>query len=191
MSSVALQTWRTTARSELNEIESAHTAVGGSARGRRYATLQLNHAYAMLLSSQFQRLCRDLHTEAASCLVQHGAIGAFRSVALTALTQGRKLDSGNPNEGNVGSDFARLGMTSLWNDINAQDGRNADRRRKLRALGEWRNAIAHQDFSKVGGTTTLTLGTVQSWRTACSGLAVTLDSLVGRYVFQVVGAKPW
>jgi hypothetical protein len=191
MASVALQTWLTTAKSELDEIEIAHAAVGGTAPGRRYATLQLNHAYAMLLSSQFQRFCRDLHTEAASFLAKNGALGPFQSVALTALTQGRKLDTGNPNEGNVGSDFARLGMINLWNDVSVHHGRNPSHRKKLKTLAEWRNAIAHQDFSKVGKATTLTLGTVQSWRAACGGLAVTLDSLVGDYVHQVVGPRPW
>ena len=44
-------------RSEaLDEIENAHLSVGGSARGRRYATQQINHAYATLLSAQFQGL---------------------------------------------------------------------------------------------------------------------------------------
>lgn len=145
----------------------------------------------MLLSSQFQRFCRDLHSEAASFLAQHGAVGAFQSVARTALTQGRKLDTGNPNEGNIGADFARLGMISLWDDVNAWDGRNRGRRIKLRSLNEWRNAIAHQDFSKVGGTTALLLGTVQSWRAACDGLAGTFDTLVGSYIQQLVAKRPW
>ena len=134
MPSVAFKTWRSASSSELDEIEAAHAAVGGTGRGRRYATLQLNHAYAMLLSSQFQRFCRDLHTETAACLVQHGATGAFQSVALTALTQGRKLDTGNPNEGNIGSDFARLGMAHLWDDVDDHHRHNLRRREKLRAL---------------------------------------------------------
>jgi hypothetical protein len=191
MTSVALRKWLSASEDELDEIEAAHAAVGGTSRGRRYATLQLNHAYAMLLSSQFQRFCRDLHTEAALFLTQIGAHEAFQPVVLIALTQGRKLDSGNPNEGNVGSDFARLGMTKLWDDVSAYHGHNPGRRKKLRTLGEWRNAIAHQDFSKVGGSTALTLGTVQSWRAACAGLAVTLDALAGKHILQVVGARPW
>ena len=129
MASVALQTWRTIAAAELDQIQAAHAAVGGRGRGRRYATLQLNHAYTMLLSSQFQRFCRDLHSEVAAFLAQNGAVGAFKLVALTALTQSRKLDTGNPNEGNIGSDFARLGMTDLWDDVNARHGYNQRRRK--------------------------------------------------------------
>ena len=191
MASAAFQTWCTTASSELNEISKAHAAVGGTSRGRRYATLQLNHAYTMLLSSQFQRFCRDLHTEAASFLAQHGTIGAFRSVAFTALTQGRKLDTGNPNEGNIGSDFGKLGIVTLWTDINAHSPLNRRRREKLKTLNEWRNAIAHQDFSKVGGSPALTLGTVESWRAACRGLASSLDVLVRGYACRVVGNRSW
>lgn len=47
----------------LDEIEAAHASVGGTGPGRRYATQQSNQAYAMLLASQFQGFCRDLHTE--------------------------------------------------------------------------------------------------------------------------------
>lgn len=54
------------AKGALGEIAAAHTAVGGQGSGRRYATQEINHAYAVLLSSQFQRFCRDLHTEAAA-----------------------------------------------------------------------------------------------------------------------------
>lgn len=64
--SAALQTWKSTAKGALDEIAAAHAAVGGQGPGRRYATQEINHAYAVLLSSQFQRFCRDLHTEAAA-----------------------------------------------------------------------------------------------------------------------------
>lgn len=109
--SKALRAWNTEARAELDDIEAAHVLVGGKRSGRRHATLQLNRAYAGLLSSQFQRFCRDLHTEAAAFVARNGASEGFRLAALNALMQGRKLDSGNPNEGNLGADFGRLGMT--------------------------------------------------------------------------------
>lgn len=64
MPSRSLLTWRTTATAALNEMEAAHAAVGGTGRGRRYAIQQINQAYTVLLSSRFQRFCRDLHSEA-------------------------------------------------------------------------------------------------------------------------------
>src|SRR5688572_17317701 len=63
MPSRSLLRWQGERAEALVEIEGAHASVGGSGPGRRYATQQLNHAYAMLLSSQFQGFCRDLHSE--------------------------------------------------------------------------------------------------------------------------------
>ncbi len=57
MPSNSLLRWRESQRSKLDEIMEAHRAVGGAGRWRRYATEQVNHAYAMLLSSQFQGFC--------------------------------------------------------------------------------------------------------------------------------------
>jgi hypothetical protein len=52
MPSRSLHLWQTVRRAALDQIAAAHTAVGGAAPGRRYATQQINQAYAMLLSSQ-------------------------------------------------------------------------------------------------------------------------------------------
>lgn len=65
MASRALQKWQTVRAAELDQIADAHESVGGTQPGRRYATRQINHAYAMLLSSHVQGYCRDLHSEAA------------------------------------------------------------------------------------------------------------------------------
>jgi hypothetical protein len=54
MPSTSYRHWRTVRASALDEIAHAHAAVGGTARGRRYTTQQINRAYAMLLASQFQ-----------------------------------------------------------------------------------------------------------------------------------------
>ena len=64
MASRALHRWQTEAQRSLDEIEQAHRAVGGAGPGRRYATQQINQAYVVMVSSQFQRFCRDLHSEA-------------------------------------------------------------------------------------------------------------------------------
>src|SRR3954470_1417972 len=106
MPSVALGTWRAAGAEALDEIEPAHAAVGGTGPGRRYATQQINQAYVVLLSSQFQRSCRDLHTEAVDALVGHlvaGAPLAHRYLVHRRFTDARKLGTGNPNPGNLGS----------------------------------------------------------------------------------------
>jgi hypothetical protein len=69
MPSQAYRQWRASRANELDQLEAAHTLVGGTARGRRYTTQQINRAYAVLLASQFHGFARDLHTEAVIHLV--------------------------------------------------------------------------------------------------------------------------
>ena len=54
MPSRAYRQWQHVRARDLDQLESAHTLLGGSARGRRYTTQQINRAYAVLLASQFQ-----------------------------------------------------------------------------------------------------------------------------------------
>ena len=72
MPSQSLIRWESAQARDLDEFESAHQALGGTGRGRRYATRQVNQAYTVLLTSQFQAFCRDLHSESVDYLV--GAI---------------------------------------------------------------------------------------------------------------------
>ena len=69
MSSQSLTRWNGERVDALDEIENAHAMVGGTERGRRYATQQINYAYAALLSSHFQGFCRDLHSECVDHIV--------------------------------------------------------------------------------------------------------------------------
>lgn len=190
MPSVALRTWLTARAESLDEVEDAHEAVGGAGRGRRFATLQINHAYVMLVSSQFQGFCRDLHSESVAFLVANTTPTSIQQILRTALTQGRKLDQGNPNPGNIGSDFAHLGM-SFWDSVAAVDGRKRARQAHLELLNTWRNAIAHQDWTKVGGSPALRLAKVKAWRAACDGLASSFDAALKKHLTALVGAAPW
>ena len=176
-------------RTTLDELVAAHRAVRGSARGRRFATLQINHAYAVLLSSQFQAFCRDLHSEAVDVLVTSTSPSTNHSILRSALVQGRKLDRGNPNPGNVGADFGRLGF-SFWPAVTARSHLNAKRQANLAALNDWRNAIAHQDWTSVG-TSTLHRRTIERWRSACNMLARAFDSVLRMHLSTLVGRFPW
>jgi len=69
MPSQAYRLWKSTRARELDEVQTAHALLGGTARGRRYTTQQINRAYAVLLASQFQGFARDLHTESVDYLV--------------------------------------------------------------------------------------------------------------------------
>jgi len=191
MPSNSYRRWIKTQAAALDQMEIAHASVGGTERGRRYSTDQINHAYAILLASQFQGFCRDLHTESAAHL-----IGALRPPAMMKIVGGefardRKLDKGNANPGNLGNDFNRLGL-DFWDEVKQLNPRNSARNRALEMLNDWRNAIAHQDFDpvKLGGST-LGLAQVRSWRSACEHLARAFDRVMRNHVRSVTGQAPW
>lgn len=187
---------------ELDEIENAHKQVGGTGRGRRYATLQLNHAYTMLISSQFQGYCRDLHSECVDFLTSRVEIPGvpplvLRRVLHEEFLSKRKLDVGNPNPGALGEDFRRLGV-NFWYNVRAMDSRNAERQRLLTELNAWRNAIAHQNFDPINLNGTaytfaayLSLDQVRRWRRAYDGLALSFDTVMGSYLSSLTGNVPW
>jgi hypothetical protein len=133
MPSLALQDWVARRAAALDEIEHAHRSVGGAGPGRRYLTQQINQAYAVLLSSQFQGFCRDLHEDCVDRLVASVVSPVLLATYRENLLFGRKLDSGNPNPANIGSDFDRLGL-SFWPAINADHPRNPQRRIALEGL---------------------------------------------------------
>lgn len=192
----SLLRWRGAAQANLDDIVDAHGSVAGVGRGRRAATAQVNQAYVMLLSSHFQRFCRDLHTEAIDHLAGALADPWARPIFANRLTEGRKLDVGNPNPGNIGSDFGRL-RCNIWPAMAQTDARTAGRRLRLERLNRWRNAIAHQDFGGKadldlgGGRSELRFGDVEDWRSACDQLAGTMDAAVAVELTALVGRSPW
>jgi hypothetical protein len=115
---------------------------------------------------------------------------AMRPVVHARLLEARKLDRGNPNPGNLGSDFGRLGV-DFWVQVRQSDKRNRQRQDQLQALSAWRNAIAHQDFdpSALEPRPPLTLGTVKRWRSACNALAGQFERAMGRHLTSLVGTR--
>jgi hypothetical protein len=191
MPSRSFENWADERSRALDQISSAHARVGGSQRGRRYATEQLNHAYTTLLSSQFQGFCRDLHSESVDYIVD-GAPADYQDMLRTLLIQNRKIDKGNPNPGNLGDDFGRFGI-SFWTDVKADFRQNDRRQAILENLNSWRNAIAHQDFdaAKLGGTTSLHLSQVQAWRRSLHRLAQSFDNVMKKAITNVTKVVPW
>jgi hypothetical protein len=193
MPSQAFRHWSRTRATELDQVEAAHTLLGGTARGRRYTTQQINRAYAVLLASQFQGFARDLHTEAVDYLVVAIPDLGFRMAIRQELLWNRQLDTKNANQGTIGGDFGRLGIPGFWAQVDSVFANNHRRRRWLDDLNTWRNAIAHQTFdsAELGGTTKLRLANVQRWRRGCNKLAASLDGVVGAYIQSVTGSSPW
>jgi hypothetical protein len=192
MPSSSLSTWHAEGRRALDEMESAHRAIGRSGPGCRYAAQQINQAYVLLLSSRFQRFCRDLHTECVDHLIGGIAPAAVRMIARRQFLTGRKLDTGNPNPGNIGADFDRLEIR-FWPTVIAYDQQNASRQHLLMAMNQWRNAVAHQDFSHrdLAGRTELRLAEVRMWRVACEQLAVDFVRVMYDYLRAGTGNDPW
>ena len=112
------------------------------------------------------------------------------NILRVVLTRGRKLDSGNPNPGNLGADFSRLGM-QFWPAVVAVDAQCQSRKDRLETLNTWRNAIAHQDWAQVGGDPNLRLATVRWWRAACNGLAASFDRAVHDHLHAMADRRPW
>jgi hypothetical protein len=101
----------------------------GPERARRYATLQINHAYTLLLSSQFQGFCQDLHSEAVVFITSNTTPLWAADILRLTMTLGRALDNKNPTPSAIGSDFARPGM-KCWPKVPAMDACNAARQRE-------------------------------------------------------------
>lgn len=193
MPSASLDQWLLDRANALDEIERAHRSVGGTGRGRRYATQQINQAYAVLLSSQFQGFCRDLHSECAGYLVAPVVDADLRTMSRAGLVQNRKLDRGNPNAGNLGADFGRFNL-AFWPRVDAHRIQNPQRRAALEELNDWRNAIAHQDFAPTmlrASRPVLHLAQVQMWRKVCHGLAQSFDEVLRTHIQSVTGTSPW
>ena len=196
MGSVALQRWRVEASAQLSALGQLKHDPGQTATTRRHAANQLNLAFVLILSSHFQRYCRDLHTEVAAHLRRATQDPWAGSLLHTRLVEARKLDVGNPNPGHIGSDFARFGLR-IWDALLARDVRAKGWRVELEQLNLWRNAIAHQDLSTAsqldlgGGRVHLRRADVLRWRRACGRLAALMDAVLAEYTQGLVGAAPW
>jgi hypothetical protein len=176
----------------LNEMEAARRTVKGAGRGRRIALQQMNQAYVVLLLSLFQRFCRELHEECVEHFVRQPGLQPHRGILNLRFMEGRKLDSGNPNPGNIGSDFGRLGV-KLWPELRQRGPRSKHHHDALELLNQWRNAIAHQDFRHPGlrGRTTIQQTEIRRWRTVCNRLAVDMDEVMFAYLLRTTGLPPW
>lgn len=183
----ALDVWRTRRCAALNSLEAIHGRITGKRRGRQYATEHLNLALFVRLAAEFQGFCRDLHDDAAFVLGSSLNLGndPRMSVVRNALVRNRNLDKGNANPGNLGNDFAILGMT-LWPDIHAAyASRGVKWHETMTDLNAVRNAVAHSDDAKLAMVKQkhpLNLATFKKWRRSLDGAASGLDRVVEAYL---------
>lgn len=191
MPSSSLRRWLTSQRIQLDDAVARYGAVGRTGPGRRYATEQASHFYAVLLSAHFQGFCRDLHSECVQRIAQE-IPASLQNVVRGWFQHSRKLDRGNPNPKNITEDFGRLGLV-MWDKVKALDSKNEQRRHLLEELNKWRNAIVQQDFdpTKIGGGGKLRLQDVTGWRKACDQLARAFDEVTAAHLGDLLGSRPW
>ena len=189
MPSRSLRTWESTRQAALDEFERMIQSVGG--RGRRLAVRQLTQAYALVLSAQFQGFCRELHDECVGAYTAGVNPPSAHSPLVAVFTLNRRLDTGNPNAGNIGSDFSRFRM-AFWDEVRSHDARNENRQAHLETLNRWRNAIAHDNFDPaVLGNKPPRFREVRAWRQACRHLAGSFDAVMHRRLQVLTGVAPW
>jgi len=148
MASRALALWAGTRKTRVEELYAAHAAVGGTGRGRRTATTQLNWALALRLAGEFQGFARDLHDEAIAILVATAVTRDFGSVLQATFTLGRKLDQGNAHPSSLQQDFTKIGVPIL-DRVKSADTRGGSWLKDLDDLNTARNAIAHSQPAKL------------------------------------------
>jgi hypothetical protein len=192
MPSTALFLWEHVRTLALNEFDEVHRRIGKKGRGIQHARQQIHQAHVLMLSGQFQGFCRDLHSECVDHLVNSIQPASVKSMLTNEFQFGRKLDTGNPNVGNIGNDFNRFEL-KFWDAVESFDPRIAIHKDGLKSMNEWRNAIAHQsiDTATLGGSTQLRYEQVKSWRRSCDSLANSFDEVMARHLAAITGVRPW
>jgi hypothetical protein len=118
------------------------------------------------------------------------APGPLQDALRVKLTADRALAKANAQPDAIAKDFSLFSL-AFWDEVERLDKRNLRRKAQMKALNDWRNAIAHYDFVRKNLTGRLQIRTVRSWRTACSGLAVAMDEVVATQSELLAGTRPW
>lgn len=190
MPSMSYRKWRIERKQTLDEIEQILRAVRGIRGNRRAASEQVHRAYTVLLASQFQGFCRDLHTESVDHVLSVLAPpAALLPLVRAEFTRERRLDRGNARSEGLKADFSRLG-DECWTMLEVHDP-NRKYRGLVDQMIDWRNAIVHQDFAKLRGVATLKIGQVRRWRIACQRLARSFDAVMHDHLRDLTGSSPW
>ncbi|MBY6312495.1 hypothetical protein [Rhodococcoides kroppenstedtii] len=180
----------------LDSLEAVHGAVTKGRRGRQRVTSHYNLTMLVALAAEFQGFARDLHDECAIALVDSLTPGNDDqiTVLLPALTNNRKLDTGNANPSVLGSDFLRFGM-SIWDELEFTfPSRKADWNLRLETLNKVRNAVAHSNEDKLADLKRehlLTLAVFRKWRREVTRCVAGMDRVCEAYLRNLTGVSPW
>lgn len=196
MGSQALQVWQGRRAARLDNLVASHRAISGATPGRKWLTEELNHALILRLAAEFQGYCRNLHDEAIWHLVETTVPSTHpvNAILRSAMQERRQLDRGNATWSNLLEDFARLG-SALKEDLrDAYPGRYDGWVLRLDQLNYARNALIHDDATKIDkfhADHGLTLATFKTLRSSVGGLAIALSATLGAYLKSQTGTEPW
>jgi hypothetical protein len=197
MPSAALLTWTSTRADRIERLRAVHQAFGGSGRGRRWVTDELNHALILRLAGEFQGFSRELHDEAGLFVARSIAPGnqQLQNSLRIPYTANRKLNQGNADPGTLGADFGLFGL-QLWSALYARyPTRGPEWNKKLKALNTARNGIVHDDAAQIAKVQaegwSLTLQSVTRWKSALDGLTQGMDRIVHGHLRLMYGVPPW
>ena len=195
MASIALEKWRSAGLGRLSQLENVHAQITGSAVGRRWGTRQLNQSLFVALLAEFQAYCRDLHDEGVLVHVLHATPGQADLLA-DMLTQGRRLEIGNPRRSVLEADFRRLNIR-LLDELKAARPTMLRYLDRLEALVDFRNAIGHGNQTKIAaiesaGLIRATKVSYDQHRRALERLAASMDRVVSLKLAALLHiARPW
>lgn len=195
--SAAYVEWSGQRRARIMELLDVHSTIGGSGRGRRWRTSQLNWALTLRMAGEFQGYARDLHTLAVEHFVRSVAQGnvALSNVLQAQFTTNRALDRQNATPSSLGSDFGRFGL-QLWSTLRVANAAAPRWQASLEALNKARNAIAHANEGELASMATqgypMRLTTIRLWHRDLDRLADTMDDVVSDYLDRLLGTgRPW
>ncbi len=191
----AKDVWDTECVARLDQLERIHTAAGGTGRGRRWGTDQLNRSLFVALVGQFQVYCRELHDEAVRVYLSQAnprQVAALDSL----LRQRRELDNRNPRRDALKKDFGRMGLKLIpaLESLYVRANQDIDR---LELLVRFRNAIAHGNESEIRSLVQRyrmrpTLRSYRTFKSAVSRLVDKLDTVVATELAGELGTRrPW
>lgn len=159
---------------DVDQLMAAHTAVGGTARGRRFEVVALNRASVLMLSAHLEGYLEDLMAESVGAI--HGGLSA----------QGLTQRFANPSTGNIDNLFAFLGLSKPCDALSWRAAGNAAVKRNINKLVESRNAVAH------GSTgVAVSKADVTRYRRYVGGFAKGFDNLARDRVIVLTGSAPW
>lgn len=194
MTSAALTSWQTKRAARLDQLNEAHTLVGGGANVNT-SLEAIVWSMILVLAAEFQGFARELHDESSEFLAS--AIGhadqTYFEIVRNNLTANRGLDRENAKPETMSTDFRRLGIFNLWDRIESTGPDGSRWHSQLGILNKARNAVAHGDLAKLDSLSGVTVNaaTIASWRRACDGICELMDQLLMNYLKDATGREPW